>query len=228
MIGRVLFAVLLCGIAAGLVMGLIQHVRLTPLILQAEGFEHVAHGHTAAEHADGGVVWSPSDGIERTFYTTLAAIVTSTGFALLLAGVALVMKIPLTRGNGWIWGLCGFVVFSFAPAMGLPPELPGMTAAALNGRIIWWLSCILLTTMGVLNLYYALKGKGSPWTTVALLLLPHIMRLAPYDTTTTSGLPAQLAAQFVVASLSANLVMWLVLGALLGFVLHKFESEITS
>ena len=39
MIGRVVLAVLLAGIAAGLVMGAIQHVRLTPLILEAEAFE---------------------------------------------------------------------------------------------------------------------------------------------------------------------------------------------
>ena len=36
MIGRVLLAALLAGIAAGLIMGAIQHVRLTPLILEGD------------------------------------------------------------------------------------------------------------------------------------------------------------------------------------------------
>ncbi len=39
MIGRVLLAALLAGIAAGLLMGIIQHWRLTPLILEAEVYE---------------------------------------------------------------------------------------------------------------------------------------------------------------------------------------------
>ena len=52
MIGRVLLAAVLAGLAAGLVMGVIQHVRLTPLIVEAEKYEHLAHGHGAAS-ADG-------------------------------------------------------------------------------------------------------------------------------------------------------------------------------
>ena len=39
MIGRVLLAALLAGIAAGFIMGVIQHVRITPLILEAEVYE---------------------------------------------------------------------------------------------------------------------------------------------------------------------------------------------
>ena len=50
MIGRVVLAALLAGIAAGLIMGAIQHVRLTPLILEAETYEKAApsHDHAAA------------------------------------------------------------------------------------------------------------------------------------------------------------------------------------
>ena len=39
MIGRVILAVILAGIAAGFLMGVIQHVRLTPMILEAEVYE---------------------------------------------------------------------------------------------------------------------------------------------------------------------------------------------
>ena len=37
MIGRVILAVLLAGIAAGFIMGAIQHLRLTPLIRKLSG-----------------------------------------------------------------------------------------------------------------------------------------------------------------------------------------------
>ena len=51
MLTRVLLAVLLCGMTAGLAMGIIQELRLTPLILHAETFEGGAagHDHAAAE-----------------------------------------------------------------------------------------------------------------------------------------------------------------------------------
>jgi len=39
MIGRVLFAALLCGVAAGLFMSAIQAWKVTPLIIAAEAFE---------------------------------------------------------------------------------------------------------------------------------------------------------------------------------------------
>jgi predicted cobalt transporter CbtA len=39
MIGRVVLAALLAGIAAGFIMGAIQHVRLTPLIIASRNVE---------------------------------------------------------------------------------------------------------------------------------------------------------------------------------------------
>ena len=39
MITRVLFAAILAGIAAGLIMSLIQHTKVVPYIIQAEAYE---------------------------------------------------------------------------------------------------------------------------------------------------------------------------------------------
>src|SRR4051812_42178607 len=113
MIGRVLLAALLAGIAAGLFMGGIPHERLTPLILTAETYEKAGgHDHRVASAADAGMAdqgmtsgndsateraagtaeeesWQPRDGWERTAYTTLASVVTGAGFAVLLAGASL-------------------------------------------------------------------------------------------------------------------------------------------
>jgi cobalt transporter subunit CbtA len=224
MIARVLLAVILSGIAAGLVMGLIQHVRLTPLILQAETFEHLAHGHGGAAHADGDEVWSPTDGLERTFYTTLTSMITSVGFALMMVGLSFLVKIPFNRSNAWVWGLCGFAAVSFAPAIGLPPELPGMPVADLNSRIFWWGSCIVLTVMGLMSVYFVLHGKSAFSPGIILLLLPHIAFAPPAAAESATSLPVPLAVQFVTASLAANLAMWLVLSFILGYALQKFES----
>ena len=123
MIGRVLLAALLAGIAAGLIMGVIQHVRLTPLILEAEVFETTGHTHgtdtatgetAATEDHDHGEGWAPADGWQRTLSTTVTAMMTGAAFALLLAGISLVAGIPLTRQNGVIWCLCGFLAVTLA------------------------------------------------------------------------------------------------------------------
>jgi cobalt transporter subunit CbtA len=228
MIARVLLAVVLSGIAAGLVMGLIQHVRLTPLILEAETFEHVVHGHGGEAHSHGDTTWSPTNGLERTAYTTLTAVISAVGFGLLMIGVALTLKIPFNQKNAWIWGLCGFAAVSFAPAMGLPPELPGMPKTDVNSRIFWWAGCVILTTLGLIFSYYASIGKRVLVPAVIILALPHILFTPPRSAETASSLPVHLATQFVTSSLGANLVMWLVLSIALGYAMQKFESTFTS
>src|SRR5688500_13351399 len=135
MIGRVLLAALLAGIVAGILMGAIQHVRITPLILQAEVYENAAAGHGAANAtaatASENESWSPAEGWERSLSTTVATMLTGAAFAVILAGISLLTGIPITPGNGVVWGLCAFVAATLAPAAGLSPELPGMPAGDL-------------------------------------------------------------------------------------------------
>src|SRR5262245_38921629 len=145
MIGRVILAALLAGIAAGLFYGAVQHVRLTPLILEAEKYENASDGHahdhaaateaTAAQSMPTPAVqvpaaeeegWAPSDGAERTLYTFLASILAGAGFAAILAGVSLLSGVRITLRNGLLWGVAGFFAVHLAPAAGLAPELPGM------------------------------------------------------------------------------------------------------
>jgi cobalt transporter subunit CbtA len=224
MIMRHLLAAILSGIAAGIVMGFIQHVRLTPLILQAETFEHIAHGHSAEPHAHGEDVWSPADGFERTLYTTLSSVLAATGFALLMTGLSIIGNRPITLANGLFWGLCGFFAVAFAPAIGLPPELPGMAETALQQRQFWWMGTILLTGLG---LWILTAGKSLNTAIPALLLLaiPHIVWL-PKPSTEASTIPAALAAQFVTASLGANLIMWCVIGLTLGYFLERSKLHV--
>jgi cobalt transporter subunit CbtA len=217
MIGRVLLAALLAGIAAGLFMGVIQHWKLTPLILEAEKYETAAHDHAAAE------AWAPSEGFERTAYTTLTVMVTGAAYAALLAGIALIFGIPLTARNGAIWGLMGFLAASLAPAAGLPPELPGMPAANLGIRQLWWIGTIVLTAAGIVLLCM----RRQLWAIAAaaiLIALPHFVDV-PRPSDETSAVPAMLAARFAALSLAANAAFWIVLGALLGLVMERFATE---
>ena len=242
MIRRVLLAAILAGFAAGLVMGVIQHVRLTPLILEAETFEksQQAHDHGAAATttatAETAPVaaqphdaeeWAPADGLERTIYTSTTSIIAAIGFALLLAGLSIITNLKITRANGWIWGLCGFAAVSFAPATGLAPELPGMPAADLMARQIWWLGTIICTAaaLWIFATQTTLQWRGAA---VMGLLLPHIAGAPKLAGGAESDVPAHLAASFVSNSLAANLVMWLLIGIFLAYTLSKFESDVVT
>jgi cobalt transporter subunit CbtA len=236
MIGRVLLAALLAGIAAGLFMSVIQHVRITPLILEAEKYENAGghqHSHeTAAGETEIAQItepgaeeeaWAPTDGIERTLYTTLASVVAGAGFAALLAGISILLGMRITPANGVLWGICGFLCVHLAPAAGLAPELPGMPAADLMMRQVWWIGTIIAT--GAAIALFTLRTE--PWAKVAaiaLLLVPHVIG-APVPPTHESGVPAGLAAEFAANTLAAAFLFWCAIGGLLGLTLDRFVQE---
>ena len=227
MIGRIVLAALIAGMAAGIIMGGIQHVRTTPLILAAEVYEKTAA--TAApetttaehEHAES---WEPEDGWQRTLSTTLASIITGAGFAGLLAGISLLTGIAITPRNGLIWGLCGFLAVTVAPSAGLPPELPGMPAGDLLSRQIWWVATIAATGVG---LYLIAVRREFIWIAAAVVLiaLPHVIG-APQPLTHETTVPAGLAAAFVSNTVAAAAVFWSLIGEFLGLALKRFSKEI--
>lgn len=227
MIGRVLLAALLAGIAAGLIMASIQHVRLTPLILAAEQFETAGHAHSegeaTTEHAHDVEGWMPEDGWQRTLSTTATVMMTGAGYAIILAGVSLLAGATINRRNGVVWGLCGFLAASLAPAAGLPPELPGMPAADVTARQLWWLFTTAATGAGL----YLIALRRETWAifaAVALIALPHIFG-APTAATHETAVPAGLAAAFASNAIAANAVFWAFIGLFLGLAMEKFVKE---
>ena len=99
--------------------------------------------------------------------------------------------------QGLFWGFAGFAVFTLAPGLGLPPELPAMPAADLAARQAWWIGCVLATAAGLALIVFgrppALAALG-----VALLVLPHLFG-APQPPGHASPVPADLHRDFVVA-----------------------------
>lgn len=213
-IGRVLLAALLAGVVAGLVMGAIQHVRITPLILQAEALEQVSD--VAA--------WSPADGWERTFFTTVVTALTGAAFAILLAGLSLLTGIAITPRNGLIWGFCAFLAITLAPAAGLPPELPGMPAGDLVARQVWWAATILATGIAL----YLIAVRSEPWAkalAVVLIALPHIVG-APLPLSHETAVPAGLAAAYASNVIAAAALFWCLIGVFTGFAMQRFSREL--
>jgi cobalt transporter subunit CbtA len=234
---RLFFAAVLAGLIAGLAMTALQQWRVAPLILAAEVYETAepthAHDHASAEqgataetsgHVHDDSAWAPSDGIERTAYTILADLLAAAGFALLLGAVSVLSGIEITTRNGVLWGLGGFLAFQLAPAFGLPPELPGMPAADLVARQVWWVSTALATAAGLLVI-----AKYRNWTAIGagavLLLLPHIIGAPGLVAEQEGAVPARLATEFAASTLTVGAVFWLTVGPLLGWFSTRFATS---
>src|ERR1700724_1449844 len=154
MLRRILFTALIAGTVAGLFAAGIQHLKLIPLIAAAEVYEtagaHPDHQHGAApEQQSAAPEWEPAPGIERAGYTVLADVLAGIGFAL-----ALIRALP--------------------PAIGRPPELPGMAAAGLAPRQQWWL-LTAAATAGGLGLIIFARPAASRGAGAALIVLPHLI-----------------------------------------------------
>jgi cobalt transporter subunit CbtA len=215
------------GVIAGIGMTVAQELTTVPLILKAEVFEQAeeakaqpAHTHesdeaaAAHEHEHGGG-WAPQDGFERTAFTLAANVLTGIGFALLLIAVSELAGGILNWRQGVFWGLAAFAVFTLAPGLGLPPELPAIPAAELGARQAWWVATALSTAGGIALLVYG-RSVLAVIAGVALLVAPHVFG-APQALSHDSPIPETLHHSFVVAVVMTTLVFFMLLGGLTGY-----------
>src|SRR6478736_3690479 len=221
------------GVIAGIGMTVAQQLTTVPLILKAEVFEQAeeakapaAYNHesepaAADGHEHGG--WAPQDGFERTAFTLAANVVTGIGFALLLIAVSELAGGIVDWRQGVFWGLAAFAVFTLAPGLGLPPELPAMPAADLGPRQLWWIGTVAASASGLARIVY---GRSVPAIIggVALLVAPHLIG-APQPISYESPIPEGLHHSFVVAVVMTTLVFWVLLGGLAGYFRERFAAS---
>ncbi|MGA1598178.1 MAG: CbtA family protein [bacterium] len=223
LLGPLLRIALISGLIAGVATSIFQELQVTPLLLEAERLEQtVVHLHDdGTTHVHEG--WAPENGWERRLWTGVANVVTGWAFALLLGAAMFLRGKSVDAKSGVLWGLLGFLVFVFAPSLGLPPELPGMEVAELEARQFWWLGTVLATASG---LALAFSGKSRWWQLLgaSLLLTPHLLG-APHPVTPESAVPAELSARFVMASLSASAGFWVLLGGVSGKLMERLSLE---
>lgn len=226
MFKHIVFSSALAGIAAALLLSVLQIFWVTPLILQAETYEvaaeAVAHEHTADDHAHDGTAWQPEDGWQRTVSTISSNILMAIAFALMLTG-AYALRKPSGILQGLSWGLAGYAVFFAAPSMGLPPDLPGTSAAEVMARQVWWLGTALATAFGLglmfLQTNWPLRMLGA-----MLLIAPHLLG-APQPEIAESLVPETLQVQFRWASALTNGVFWTVLGMLSALTFNRTQNQ---
>jgi cobalt transporter subunit CbtA len=241
---NVVFVAALAGLVAGVVLTALQIFSTVPLIHQAEVYEKAGEAQeqkapdtttpatqnmstmamapdtAASGHDHDEQAWEPADGLERYSFTALANLVTGIGFALILVVASEFAGGIAGWRQGLLWGLAGFAVFTLAPGLGLPPELPAMPAADLTGRQIWWWSTVAATAAGLSLIAFR---RSAPFAAlgVALIVAPHVIG-APQPVSYETSIPEGLHHQFVVAVTVTNLVFWAVLGAAAGALRSRF------
>jgi cobalt transporter subunit CbtA len=167
--------------------------------------------------------WAPAAGAERLLFTLLANVLAGIGFAaVLLALMTQAWQWNLSGfsvRHGWRWGGAGFFALFLYPALGLPPEIPGMEAAGLENRQGWWLLAVLGAAVGLALLAFAPLSRK--WLATIPLSLPWLpgapshsgAAFAHADPRVVAQL-TELHQQFIGVSLLTNLVFWLALGML--------------
>ena len=235
---RIIFSAVCLGLLTGLLMSLFQYFGVTPIIIAAEQYEvqvpaggHGGHSHGGQHQAvQPPAEWEPADGVERNVYTVISNVLAAIGFsALLLALMAQFQSQGITLLNpakGVLWGLAGFAIMFVVPSLGMPPEIPGLEAAAIEHRQSWWLLAVLSAAIALALICYApvlFKVLGA-----GLLVLPHVIG-APHPEGSPFNHPdpqiiealSALHQQFIIASALSSLLFWLVLGAACGWVLNR-------
>ncbi len=218
-------AAALAGIISGLLLTAVQSLRVIPILRQAELYEvqsSVEQTPTDEVPRSGqDTAWEPTDGWHRSTVTALTNIALATGFALLL-GVAMSLRGEISGTYGAMWGIAGYAAFFIAPALDLPPEIPGAAAADVTDRQWWWTMVAVPSGLGLWLIAFARRGWARLFG-VALLACPHLLH-APLPEIQGRA-PAELAQDFVCATYAANVVFWLVLGSALGFFYNKMEDS---
>jgi cobalt transporter subunit CbtA len=238
MLKNLILSAAAAGVAAGLFTAVVQHVTTTPIIIEAEKYENgaPAHEHGAAASvaapADNATPsessatqaaeeWKPADGIQRTLYTSLATTVLGVGFGLALLAVMTLAGVRIDARMGLAFGVAGFIAVALAPALGLPPEIPGSGAAELDARQAWWFFTVGATAIGLAGLLLT-KSMWLQISGVVLIALPHIVG-APQSHEFVSTAPAELAGHFAATSLAVTAIFWGVLGYASGAFYERFS-----
>ncbi|MDJ0951447.1 MAG: CbtA family protein [Alphaproteobacteria bacterium] len=246
MFRQIFFAGIIAGCLAGIVISVVQAFTTTPIILHAETFEGGGPAHDAAltpghapfmlavmaadrapeillahsDDAEEGAAWTPVDGLERTAYTVLANVILGVGLALLLVGCYALHGQPVDGRRGVLWGLAGFAVFTLAPSLGLPPEVPGLMAAEVSARQLWW---AFAAGGAALGLWLMIFGKTRVMAAAGILAmaLPHVVG-APHPAEIGGAVPAELAGHFAATSIAVSAVFWAMLGWFSGALYQRF------
>ena len=176
MFSRFLTSALFAGAVAGLIAGLLQLAFVQPVLLHAELYESGQLLHFGADPNSAQPVL-PGFNAVRDGLSLIFTMLTYTGYALILLAL---MSLAEDRGaridgrTGLIWGIAGFVTFHLAPGFTLAPEVPGVAAADVGARQVWWFATVAAAGIGLWLIAFTHNWLLWP-VSVILLAAPHII-----------------------------------------------------
>lgn len=217
MFKNIFVSAVVCGAIAGVLATVMQMLLVTPLLMEAELFETGQSMHfitdgspeSPIKHVD---IWEDP---YRHLMTLCFNLVTFTGFGfILVAAMAFFQKrgFTLSKAEGIVAGVSGFIVFQLAPSVGLPPELPGTIGVTVGLKQTWWIITILSTTVGILLLFLD-KHKVVSGVGIIFITIPHLIG-HPKLETYFGVAPPELAAEFASRALAVSLIAWIILGVI--------------
>src|SRR5215472_10341108 len=213
MVFRTVSTALLAGFLAGVCLFVIQRSSTLPLILAAETYEKAAS------------VEAPSDTFAkepmRSIATLLGDVLVAMSFGLFLTGIY-----AATGRDGWLHGLLcglvGFATFHLAPAMVVPPAVPGMEVGPIALRQIAWWVTTASAAIGFI-LLFDLTGLAK-LAGVLFFILPaaiyRVLSVLPAPRTRSHSL-ALLDRAFVMRTLAGMFAFWVILGAVSGYLFAR-------
>ena len=212
MFTRIVTSALFAGGAAGLAAGILQWQFVQPVLLHSELYEQGLLTHF------GGTLNSTDVALDRLqpMRDALSIIFTmllNTGYALTLIALMSIRHQSgdeLTPHKGIIWGIAGYVAVHLAPALSLPPEVPGVAAADVELRQIWWVCTVAATSIGLWLIAFS-RNITRIIPAIILILLPHLIG-APEADVFTGPAPTEIGALFASRALGIGLASWAVLG----------------
>jgi len=213
MLSRFIISAVFAGAAAGLLTGLLQLVFVQPVLLHAELYEGGDLVHFGAE-AVSAHPELPGFDLMRDGLSVIFTMLTYTGYALILIGAMSFAEergTPITARWGILWGIAGFVAFHLAPGFTLAPEVPGVAAADVTARQIWWFATV---AAAVVALWLIAFGRSPVMILIAAVLLaaPHLIG-APEPDTFAGPVPTEIGALFAARAFGVGLAAWVMLGA---------------
>lgn len=249
---RLIWAALAVALVVGTLQTGVQRWQAAPLILAAEQYEDqkvevpaplATEGGanavaTASEHSHGDEhaheheAWAPENGRERTGWTLVANALHAFSMALLVfavMGLAVLRRGPAVSAKAlaaWV-ALAGFVSLHLWPSLGLPAEVPGMEAAPLQARQLWWVLAVASAALACGALGFA-RGHWR-WPAAAVLLaLPFLVGAPELHGDALAGFGAQARAalsqlehQFAWATTWVAVSFWAMLGLACGIAFQR-------
>ncbi|NIZ59696.1 cobalt transporter [Sedimentitalea sp. CY04] len=217
MYSRILTSALFAGAAAGLIAALLQLIFVQPVLLHAELYETGELVHFGGTHVSAHPEL-PGFDLMRDGLSIVFTMLTYTGYTLVMVAL---MSLAEGRGavinarTGLIWGIAGFIAFHLAPGFTLAPEVPGVAAADVADRQVWW--TVTVATAGVAMWLIAFGGnKVSYLIAVALLMAPHLIG-APEPDSFSGPVPTEIGALFAARAFGVGLAAWALVGTFAGY-----------